>query len=323
MSIGRALLRRVLCAGLLFFTASLAFAWTDKPVRIVVPAPAGGAMDVIARMLGEQLSKDLGQPVIVDNRPGAGGSLGVQALLNAPADGQTIMIVSSGILTEIPHVIKVPFDPLKDVRAIHSIARVRNVLVSSPALPAQDFAGLVAYLEATPGKYSFASHSAGTVSHYAGLFLAHGEALDLQHVPFAGAPPALQQVMGGQVTLMFDSVITSLPLIGAGRLRAYGVGGSARHPNLPQVPTFVEIGHPELDFSNWYGVIASAKVPAALAERIHGAVRKAADASAVRDKMVALGFEPTPAQTPAELSQAMRSEFERNAAIVKKFDITP
>ena len=323
MSIHQPLLRRALFAALMYFTSATAFAWIDKPIKIIVPAPAGGTMDVMARVVGEQLSKDLGQPVIVDNKPGAGGGIGVQALLSAPADGQVIMVTASNVLTEIPHVIKTNFDPLKDVRPIFAIARVRNVLVTGSAVPAQDFAGLVAYLKSAPGKYSYGSHSSGTSSHYAGLFLSQDGGLDLVHVPFAGAPPALQQVMSGQVTLLFDSVINSTPFIAAGKLRAYAVGGSRRHPNLPQVPTFVELGRPELGYTNWFGMIASAKLPEALAERINRAVQKAADVGAVREKLVALGFEIEPPQTPAQLAQSVRAENERNAAIVKKFNIVP
>lgn len=315
--------RRVLCAALLSCAASMAWAWTDKPVKIVVPAPAGGVMDVMARVIGEQLSKDIGQPVVVDNRPGAGGGIGIQAMLNAPADGQTLMITASNVLTEVPHVIKTPFDPLKDVRPIYAVARVRNLLVSSTAVPATDFAGLVAYLKATSGKYSYASHSAGTASHYAGLYLAAGSGLDLQHVPFAGAPPALAQVMGNQVTVIFDNVITSPPLVAAGKLRAYGVGGSTRHPNLPQVPTFVELGRPDLDYTNWFGVVASGKLTDAQAERISRAIQKAAEAPAVRDKMIQLGFEILPPQGLAALAQSVGAEFDRNALTVKKFNVTP
>lgn len=315
--------RLALCAALLSCATSMAWAWTDKPVKIVVPAPAGGVMDVMARVIGEQLSKDIGQPVVVDNRPGAGGGIGIQAMLNAPADGQTLMITASNVLTEVPHVLKTSFDPLKDVRPIYAVARVRNLLVSSTAVPATDLAGLVAYLKATPGKYSYASHSAGTASHYAGLYLSAGSGLDLQHVPFAGAPPALAQVMGGQVTVIFDNVITSPPLLAAGKLRAYGVGGSTRHPNLPQVPTFVELGRPDLDYTNWFGVVASGKLTDAQAERMSRAIQKAAEAPAVRDRMVQLGFEILPPQGLAALAQSVRAEFDRNAVTVKKFNVTP
>lgn len=315
--------RRVLCAALLSCAASVALAWTDKPIKIIVPAPAGGTMDVMARVVAEQLSKDIGQPVFVDNKPGAGGGIGIQALLNSPADGQTLMITATNVLTEVPHVLKTPFDPMKDVRPIYAVARVRNLLVSSPSVPATDFASLVAYLKATPGKYSYASHSAGTNSHYAGVYLNANSGLDLQHVPFAGAPPALAQVMGNQVTVIFDNVITSPPLVAAGKLRAYGVGGSTRHPNLPNVPTFVELGRPELDYAIWFGVVASGKLSDAQAERMNRAVQKAAEAPYVRDKLVQLGFEILPPQGIVPLAQSVRAEFDRNALTVKKFNITP
>ena len=314
--------RRAACAALLALAAPLTYAASDKPLRIVVPAPAGGAMDVIARVIGDQLMKDLKQPVIVDNRPGAGGGIGVQALLNAPADGQVIMVTSSNLLTEIPLVMKTGYDPMKDVRPIAAVALLRNLLVSGPAVPAQDFNGLVAYLKTNPGKFSYASHSPGTVSHYAGLILSQKAALDLQHVPFAGATPALAQVMPGHVTIMFDTMAPSPPFVNAGKLRAYGVGGKTRHPALPQVPTFVELGHPELDFSNWFGVIASAKLPDKEAERINSAVLQAASAEAVRAKFIALGFEPMPAQSTAKLAESVRAEYERNAGIVRRFGIT-
>lgn len=317
------ILRRTLCAAALSFAASLACAWTDKPVKILVPAPAGGVMDVLARVLGEQLQKDIGQPFLVDNRPGAGGGIGISALIAAPADGQTIMVTANNVLCEIPLVMKQPFDPLKDLRPVQSIARVGNVLVSNPALPAQDFAGLMNYLKASPGKYSYATHSPGTASHYAGLQLSSAAALDLQHIPFAGAPPALQQIMGGQVTLMFDGLVSSMPLIKGGKLRAYALGGAARNPALPDVPTFIELGRPELDYSNWFGVIVSSKMPDAMVERISAAVQKAASGPAFRERLAQLGFEFPPAVTAAQLGQLVRVTFDRNAATVKKFNITP
>lgn len=315
--------RRAVCAAFLSGLAGAALAWPDKPVKLVVPAPAGGVMDVMARVVGEQLSKDIGQPVVVDNKPGAGGGIGMQAMLNAPPDGHTLMLTASNVLTEVPHVLKAGFHPLNDVRPVYAVANARNVLVSSPAVPAQDFAALLAYLKAGVGKYSYASHSAGTAAHYAGLIFSQDNALDLQHVPFAGAPPALAQVMGAQVTVLFDSVITSAPLVSAGKLRAYGVGGSTRHPNLPNVPTFIELGRPELNYSNWFGVVASAKVPQALVERIAQAVQKASDVPAVRERLVGLGFEFLAPQAPVALAQSVRAEFERNGATVRKFAIVP
>lgn len=296
-------------------------AWTDKPVRLLVPAPAGGTMDVVARVLAQQLSADIGQPVVVDNKPGAGGAIAVQAMLQAPADGQTIMVTADNILTEIPHVMKLPYDPLRDIKPIATVARAGMVLVVNPAVPADNMKALVTYVKANPGKTSFASYSAGTVSHYAGMILNQKEGLDMQHVPFAGSPPALQQVMGGQIQVMFDGMATSLPQIKGGKLKALGVAGKTRSAQLPDVPTLTELGYPELVFGNWVGVIGSSALPADLTAKINAAVVKAANADAIKGRLNAAGFEPNTPATSAELGAGLKADFERNAAIVKRFDI--
>jgi tripartite-type tricarboxylate transporter receptor subunit TctC len=300
-------------------TASVA--WTDKPVKLLVPAPAGGTMDVVARVIAQQLSADIGQPVVVDNRPGAGGAIAVQAMLQAPADGQTIMVTADNILTEIPQVMKMPYDPLKDIKPIATVARAGMVLVAAPNVPADSIKALVSHVKANPGKVSFASYSAGTTSHYAGMILNQKEGLDMQHVPFAGSPPALQQVMGGQIQVMFDGIVTSMPQVKAGKLKAIGVAAKARSTHLPDVPTLTELGYPELVFGNWLGVIASNQLSADLTAKIHAAVLKAADAPAIKGRLTAAGFEPNTATTPADLAAGLKSDFERNAAIVKRFDI--
>ncbi|MEO5671795.1 MAG: tripartite tricarboxylate transporter substrate binding protein, partial [Ramlibacter sp.] len=256
--------------------AAPAWALNGKPVRMIVPAPAGGTMDIVARMLAEQLSAQWGQPVIVDNKPGAGGGIAVQALLAAPTDGQTIMVTASNVLTEIPHVMKGNFDPLKDIKPVATVARASMVLVASSGVPAKDAKELVAWLKARPGTGSFASYSAGTSSHYAGTILNHQAGLDLQHVPFAGSPPALVQVMGGQIPIMFDGIATSLPHLSGGKLKPIGVAAATRSVHLPNVPTLAEQGYPDLDFSNWVGVVVAAGVSPELTQRIHADVLKAA-----------------------------------------------
>jgi tripartite-type tricarboxylate transporter receptor subunit TctC len=300
---------------------SASWAWTDKPVKLLVPAPAGGTMDVVARVIAQQLSADIGQPVVVDNRPGAGGGIAVQALLQAPADGLTIMVTADNILTEIPHVMKLPYDPLKDVKPIATVARAGMVLVAAPNVPADNVKALVSYVKANPGKISFASYGAGTTSQYAGVILNQKEGLDMQHVPFAGSPPALQQLMGGQIQVMFDGIVTSMPQIKAGKLKAYGVAAKTRSAHLPDVPTLTELGYPELVFGNWLGVIASSALPADITAKINAAVIKAADAPAIKGRLQAVGFEPNTPATSAELLQGLKADSERNAAIVKRFDI--
>jgi tripartite-type tricarboxylate transporter receptor subunit TctC len=303
------------------FAMSAAMAWTDKPVKLLVPAPAGGNIDVIARLVADQLAADLGQPMVVDNRPGAGGAIAVQALRAAPADGQTLMVIASNVLTEIPHVLKGGFDPLKDVKPVGIVARGNLVMIAAPNVPAKDFKGFVAYAKKNPGSLGFASYSAGTISHYAGMILNQKAGLDLQHVPFQGSPPALAQVMGGQIPLMFDGYTTSRNLIATGKVQAYAVAAKQRLSQLPDVPTLTELGYPDLDFSNWMGVIVSSAMPTELQEKIHKAVRNVALNPKFRGRMFASGFEGAEDWSIQQLTQSVRTDFDRNAAIVKQFNI--
>lgn len=299
-----------------------AMAWTDKTVRVVVPAPVGGTMDVVARIVGEQLAADIGRPVVVDNRPGAGGGIGAQALIAAPADGNTIMVTASNVLTEIPHVMKTGFDPLKDVTPVTAIARAYLVLIGAPNVPAKDVKSLVAWVKSNPGKVSFASYSTGTVSHYAGMILNQKSGLDMQHVPFAGSPPALQQIMGGHIPLMFDGMATTKPLAASGKVQVFGIAAKARSPQMPDVPTMAEQGYPEMDYSNWIGVIVSAGVAADIADKINTAVVKAASSPKVRERLVTSGFDMEPMTPPSQLAVSVKADFDRNAAIVRQFNIT-
>jgi tripartite-type tricarboxylate transporter receptor subunit TctC len=303
----------------LSFTATAA--WPDKPVKLIVPAPPGGSMDVVARLLAQHLSADLKQTVIVDNRAGAGGSIGIQALLQAPADGYTLMVTSNNVLVEIPHVMKTPYDPLKDVKPIATFARSGLVLVGAPTAGVNDFSGLMARLKSRQGKGSFASYSTGTSSHYAGLILNHKAALDLQHVPFAGSPPALLQVMGGQIDVMFDGIATALPQIRAGKLKAYGFTGKTRSQYLPDVPTMAELGYPEINAVGWLGVIASSALPEELTAQIGAAVRKMATIPALNESLKSVGLTPDSQLTSAQLRQELAEESARNAGTVKQFNI--
>jgi tripartite-type tricarboxylate transporter receptor subunit TctC len=302
-------LRRTVCAAALALTLPAAMAWTDKPVRMLVPAPAGGTMDVVARIVADQLAADIGQPVVVENKPGAGGAIAVQAMLAAPPDGHTIMMTASNILTEIPHVMKTAFDPLKDVKPVTAIARATMVMVGAPTVPAKDVKGVVA------------SYSAGTSSHYAGMILNQKAGLDMQHVPFAGSPPALAQLMGGQVPLMFDGMATSKKMIEAGKIQAFGVAAKKRSPHLPDVPTMAEQGYPDVDFSNWVGIIVASGVPSVLLQKINAAVDKTAASPKVRNRLLAAGFDAGGDESAEQMAQSLRADFERNAAIVKSFDI--
>lgn len=205
-TLGRFVLATLLLAG-----TSLAQAWPERAIKIVVPAPPGGNMDGPARVFAQFLSKELGQPAIVENKPGAGGAIGVQAMLNAPADGYTLLYSSSNVFTEIPYAMKPPYDPMKDVLPVAALTKYRYVLVVASGYPANDLADMARQLKAAPDKNSFASPSPGTVAHFGGEILNRKLGVNMQHIPYYGTPPALTAVMSGEVTMLLDSVVTSSP----------------------------------------------------------------------------------------------------------------
>jgi tripartite-type tricarboxylate transporter receptor subunit TctC len=304
--------------------ASMAQAWPDRLVKIVVPAPAGGNIDVIARVYAESLSQETGQPVIIENRAGAGGSIGTQAMLSAPQDGHTIMITNSNVLTETPYVIKPPYDPVAGVKPVAAIARFPVILVGSPSFTAPDMASLLASLKSSPGKGKFASPSPGTLAHYGGEMLNQRLSMDMTHVPYSGSPAALMAVMSGEVSMYFDGVVTSAPYVRAGKVKPFGIAGTSRFAALPQVPTFTEQGFPEFaDFFNWMGIIVSPKVPAEVVKQIYEVSARIAANAKFQAKVVDLGFESTVPASPDEFGRILLSDYTRNGNLVRKLNIKP
>lgn len=301
--------------------AAAAGAWPEKRITFVVPAPPGGTMDVMARVVGARLSPRLGQPVIVDHRPGGGGALAVHAVLDAAPDGHTLLFTGSSVLTESPHVLALNYDTLAELRPVAALGRAYLLAIAHPAVPAASLGELIAYAKRTPGKLSYASYGPGTVAHYAGLIFNQKEGLDLQHVPYKGSPPALADVIAGHVPLMFDGIVTSLPHIRSGKVKAFAISSPARSKLLPQVPTFAELGYPEIDFANWIGVVAAATMTPALAAAINKELHAVVAAPGVRERLVELGFEPTAASSPEQLAAMVRADFERNARIVREFNV--
>ncbi len=302
--------------------ASSSFAFSDKPVKLVVPAPAGGTIDVFARIVSDQLSQEIKQPVIVENKPGAGGAIAAKYVLSQPADGTTLLITVTNILTEVPHVLKGGFDPLKDIKPVAQMARSVMVFIASPKFPANDAKEAIAYVKSHPGKVSFASYSQGTASQYAGEILNRKANLDMTHIPFPGSAPALAQILGDQIPLMFDGSVTSKPLVASNKVKLLAIGYKTRLPEYPNVPTMAEIGYPDIDFSNWAGVFASAQTPAPLMEKIHSTLAKVNQLPAVRQRYASTGFETvTEDRSTKQLETDLRAEFERNAEIVKTYGI--
>ena len=318
--------RLVRAAAVALLGSSMALgAWAlgDKPLKIIVPAPPGGTSDIAARVIGQKISEDIGRPVIVENRPGATGSIGLAAMLKAEPDGDTVGFGPQNMLVEAPQLMKVPFDPLKDIVTIGRVAVTSYVLVSSAKYPAKDFAGLVAQLKTRKGKTSFASYGTGTASQYSGLIFSNGAELGMQHVGYSGSPPALQDVIGGQVDIMFDGMATSLPLIKGGMLRPYAVLGKNRSRYLPDVPTMTELGYPDIQFQGQMCFYGSSKLPPEVLSKLQAVIQKAASAPAVAQKLFDAGLEPDVSVDSAALLAENKQLFQRNASIVKKFDIQP
>lgn len=309
MNVSRRHLIALAAAGVFQPLVARADTWPTKAVRFVVPAPPGGSFDVIARLLAEQLGKEISQPVVVDNKPGAGGWIAGQYMAGAAPDGHTLLVTGSNVLTETAHLIKPPLDPMKDLRSLAPFARLRFVVVTAPDLPVKDMAGFAAYLKANPGKTSFASSSLGTLSHFFGEMLNQRLGTDMTHVPFAGAPPAAAAVMGHNSTVFLDNVVTAMPLLRAGKTRALGISGAVRHPQLPEVPTLQEQGFPEfVNFVNWQTLVMSRKVPAPVAEHISALFRKIAAASEFKARVLQLGFEPAEAMSDEQFAKRLQED---------------
>jgi tripartite-type tricarboxylate transporter receptor subunit TctC len=317
-------LEQLLRAGLLMIGGSVAFgagAFGETPMKIIVPAPAAGTMDTVARVVGQQMSIDMGRPVIVENRAGATGSIGLQGMLQAPPDGNTIALAANTLLVESPLISKLPYEPLKDIVSIAQVARTNRVLVIAATQPAKDFQSFIAELKKRKGATSFASFGTGTASQYAGLILSSQAELGAQHIGYNGAPPALQDLLGGQVDYMFDSLLTSLPLIKGGKLRPLAIAGKNRSRLLPEVPTMPELGYPDIQFQAQVGFYGSSKLPADVLARLQAAIKKASSAPAVQQKLTALGLEVDVNVDSAAMLAENKAQYQRNAAIVRKFNI--
>ena len=320
--------RKVLAAGAaaMTLTASRAWSadaapWPSKTVRLIVPAPAGGVSDAIARLLAEPMSANLKQPVIVENMPGGSGVIGCRAVLSAPADGHTMLVITSSILVEVPHVVKLPYDPVKDFVQVADMVRMPLVLVGNAAFPARSYDELIGVLKANPGKYSVASYSTGTRAHYAAVAFNQRAGVDLQHVPYKGSAPAVADLLAGHVPLAFEALPNVVRHIQSGKLRAYAILGPALPDLLPGVPSLVEKGLPELALPGWQGLWISSATPALLTQRIHEEVVKAFESSRARQQLAGQGYEFSAPTNLSEQKKAFTEAFERNARIVQKFSI--
>ena len=317
--------RRLLSAALCTLAPGLAFAqgWPSRTVRLVVAGPAGGNADLVARLVAEPLQRELGQPVIVDNKPGAAGAIAIGELLQAPRDGHTLLVGVNSLVSEIPHIVKLRWDVAKEIRPLAELGRSGLVLVAHPSVPAKNVQELVAYAKAKPGTLNYASYSPGTLSHVLGLQLNQAAGIQLTHVGYKGSAPALADVMGNHVPLMFDGLGSSLPLVKAGKIKAYAVSSPKRAPQLPDVPTFHELGYPQLDAIAWMGLWATPDVPAAVQARVREATLKVLADASLRSRMLDTGFEAGLPRTTEEMVRGLKVDYDRVGAVLQAIGFKP
>lgn len=295
---------------------ALADTWPTKPVRLIVNFPAGGAADQIARAISQPLSEALGQPVVIDNRGGAGGNLGGDIAAKAPTDGYTLLLSSGGMVSVNPYIYpKMSFDPVKDLVPVAAAARVLVFLEARPDLPVKNIQEFMAYLKANPGKLSYGSPGNGSSPHLAGELFKDQAKLFAIHVPYRGAAPAMQDLLGGQIDFMFDPGI-GLNHVRSGKLRLLAVGSTKRSPLFPDVPTLDEVGLKGFDADTLFGLYAPAGTPSEVVARVNREVNKILATAAVKERISALGGVPAP-MTPAEFGARAAEDGVRFGALIK------
>jgi tripartite-type tricarboxylate transporter receptor subunit TctC len=309
-----------LLAALVFVAAAagsaVAQGFPAKPIRLLVPFPPGGGVDTLARVVGEKLSSNVGQPVIVENKPGAGGQIGVEAAARAPADGYTVLVGSPGAMSVAPSLNpRLPYRPLEDFAPVSMGVRISNILVVHPALPAKSVVELIALAKKEPGKLSFASGGTGTSQHLAGELFRLLAGVDILHVPYKGTAPAMNDLVGGQTQMLFSDP-SVLALVKSGKLSALAQTTPVRSPALPDLPTLAESGVAGYDATNWYAFFVPAATPAAVVATLNAELVKVLNSADVKARLSGAGMDPSPS-TPQELGAFVREDTARWAGVVK------
>ena len=317
----RALLGALAAAAALALPGAWAQTWPSRSVSIIVPFPAGGTTDVLARALGQELSKTLGQPVVVENKPGAGATLGADYVAKSKADGYTLLMgaVHHTIATSVYR--KLGYDFEKDFAPITTVALVPNVLVVNPQVPAKTVQELLAQAKAQPGKLTYGSNGTGTGQHLIGAQFEGMGGVQLLHVPYKGSGPLTTDLLGGQISMSFDTVTPVLPHIKAGKLRALAVTTAKRSVALPDVPTLDEAGLPGFDMGTWFGMLAPAGTPKDIVARLNADMVKIIQSPEFRKKMDDIGADPI-ANTPEQMARQIKDDTARFARLVKEAKVS-
>lgn len=308
-----------LAAGLVFCTGSAAAqaTWPAQPVKWIVPYPPGGSTDMLARLVSHKLGERLGQPVIVENKAGAGGNIGTDFAVKQPADGYTIVMGNIGPISINPALYPdLPYKPQRDLAPVTMLMSVPNLLVVNPALPVRSVQELIAYAKKSKAPLDYATPGAGTSLHLAGELFASSAGVRLTHVPYRGSAPGLNDTVAGHVPMMFDNMPSALQLVKAGKLRALAITSTARSPQLPDVPTMAEAGLPGYEIAGWFGVLAPAATPADVVGRLNAEMVKIIRSPDFSRRMAEIGAVPI-GDTPAEMKARIGTDTENYAKLVK------
>ena len=302
---------------------AIAQSYPSRAIRYIVPFAPGGGQDAVARQLAPRLAEALGQPVVIDNRPGAGATIGAEIAAKSPPDGYTIFMASNTSHAINPHLhAKLAYDPIRDFVAVSQLASLANILVVHPSLPARNLKQLTALAKARPDELHFGSPGNGSPAQLAAVMYNQAAGVQTVHVPYRGTGPALTALMSGETQLMFGSMTGTIPLVKAGRLRALAVTGLARSAAVPEVPTVAESGYPGFEATTWYGIAVPAGTPAAIVNKLHGDIVKVLAMPDVRSMLAAQGAEPV-GNTPAEFADYIAAELKHYAKIVRDSGMRP
>ena len=312
-----ALARILLAIALVLPALAQAQPYPSKPIKIIVPFAVGGIADTFARVIGQKVSDAWGQPVVVENKPGAGGNIGADLVAKSPPDGYTVVMGALSTHAVNPSLYaKMPYDAQKDFAPITRVAITPNVLVVNAALRVNSVKELIAYAKAHPGQLSFGSGSTGSAGHLAGELLKVDAGIDMVHIPYKGAAPAMQALLAGDTQLMFDNLANAMAQVKAGKLRALAVTTAERSKLAPDLPTMAEAGVPGFDISTWFGLFAPAGTPADVIAKWNGDVVRILESPDVRERLLAQGAEPAP-DSAADFGRFVASELAKYARIVK------
>jgi tripartite-type tricarboxylate transporter receptor subunit TctC len=295
--------------------------YPDRPIRFVVPFTPGGISDTLVRLIAEPLTRALGQQVVLDFRPGAGGKVGIEIAAKASADGYTVFLGAQGTLAVMPSLYKqLPFNPDRDFAPVALLARSRYLLLLNPTVPANNLKELIALIAAKPRQFSYASVGAGSTGHFAGEMFKRAAKLDIVHVPYKGETPAITGLIGGETQLMFSLPVAPGPHIKAGRIKPLAIAAAQRSPLYPEVPTFEESGVPDFDFSTWFGMMTLTGVPPAIIARLNAETNRILKMEDVRARLLAIGLEPETSR-PQEFAAYIRGERAKWAKVVRESGI--